>query len=53
MSIEDDGSGFDTESVVMGRGINDMKRRTSAINATLKIKSYINTGTIIKVEMRV
>ena len=53
MSIEDDGKGFDLESVVMGRGINDMKRRTSAINATLKIKSYINTGTIIKVETRV
>jgi signal transduction histidine kinase len=53
MSIEDDGTGFDLESVVMGRGINDMRRRTSAINATLKIKSYINTGTIIKVEMKV
>jgi len=52
MSIEDDGKGFDLESVVMGRGINDMRRRTSAINATLKIKSYINTGTIIKVETR-
>jgi signal transduction histidine kinase/ligand-binding sensor domain-containing protein len=53
MSIEDDGKGFDLESVVMGRGINDMRRRTSAINATLKIKSYINTGTIIKVETKV
>ncbi len=53
MSIEDDGKGFDPEAVVMGRGINEMRRRTSAINATLKIKSYINTGTIIKVELKV
>ncbi len=53
MSIEDDGEGFDLESVVMGRGINDMRRRASAINATLKIKSYINTGTIIKVETKI
>ncbi len=53
MSIEDDGKGFDLESVVMGRGINDMRRRASAINATLKIKSYIKTGTIIKVETRI
>ena len=53
MSIEDDGKGFDLESVVMGRGINDMRRRASAINATLKIKSYINTGTIIKVETKI
>jgi signal transduction histidine kinase len=53
MSVEDDGKGFDPDSVVMGRGINEMRRRASAINATLKIKSYINTGTIIKVEMRV
>ena len=53
LSIEDDGEGFDLESVVMGRGINDMRRRASAINATLKIKSYINTGTIIKVETKI
>jgi len=53
MSVEDDGKGFDPDSVVMGRGINEMRRRASAINATLKIKSYINTGTIIKIELHI
>jgi two-component sensor histidine kinase len=51
MLIEDDGKGFDVDSKPLSRGINDMRRRASAINASLYIESNINTGTIIKLEI--
>ncbi len=53
MLIEDDGKGFDTDKSTLGRGINDMRRRASNINATLYIESEKNTGTIVKLEMPV
>jgi signal transduction histidine kinase len=53
MLIEDDGSGFDTHATSLARGINDMRRRAAAINASLYIESEINTGTMVKLEMTV
>lgn len=50
--IQDDGKGFNTNSVVKGRGILDMKRRAAAINASLEILSEKNTGTLVRLEMR-
>ena len=53
MLIEDDGKGFDVDTAALGRGMNDMRRRAAAINASLYIESKINTGTIVKLEMPV
>lgn len=53
MLIEDDGKGFDLETGVLGRGISDMRRRASAIDASFYIESNMNTGSIVKLEMTV
>jgi signal transduction histidine kinase len=53
MLIEDDGKGFDVDKTVLGRGMNDMRRRAGDINASFHIESERNTGTIVKVEMPV
>jgi ligand-binding sensor domain-containing protein/two-component sensor histidine kinase len=53
MLIEDDGKGFDVDTASLGRGLNDMRRRASVIQASLYIESKINTGTIVKLEMLV
>ncbi|MFC0771944.1 ligand-binding sensor domain-containing protein [Terrimonas alba] len=53
MLVEDDGKGFDLETGVLGRGISDMRRRASAIDASFYIESNVNTGSIVKLEMSV
>jgi len=53
MLIEDDGKGFDANKLALGRGMNDMRRRASNINASFYIESEKNTGTIVKLEMAV
>jgi ligand-binding sensor domain-containing protein len=53
MLIEDDGKGFDLETGVLGRGISDMRRRASAIDASFYIESNLNTGSIVKLEMNI
>ena len=52
MMIVDDGKGFEMDNVtMMGRGLSDMRRRASAINASFYIESAFNTGTIVKMEL--
>jgi ligand-binding sensor domain-containing protein len=51
MLVEDDGKGFDLETGVLGRGISDMRRRASAIDASFYIESNVNTGSIVKLEV--
>lgn len=54
MMILDDGKGFAMDSAAMlGRGISEMRRRATAINAVLYIESEVNTGTVVKLEMPV
>ena len=48
ININDDGKGFDIESVELGNGINNMKKRAEEIKANLFIDSLINKGTQIK-----
>ncbi len=50
--VQDDGRGFNLATVSLGRGLNDMKRRAEAIRAQLDILSEINTGTLIRLEMK-
>jgi signal transduction histidine kinase len=54
MMVEDDGKGFeDIQCGLLGRGITDMRRRASAIDASLHIESNENTGSIVKLEMNI
>ena len=53
MLVEDDGKGFDTDAKALSRGISDMRRRAAAINASFYIESNINTGTVVKLEVKV
>jgi Signal transduction histidine kinase len=48
LCINDDGKGFDVDAVALSRGISEMRRRAGNIDASLSIKSEINTGTIVK-----
>jgi len=50
VTVQDDGKGFDVDAVKLGRGINEMQRRASAMSAQLTIDSEINTGTIVRLE---
>ena len=50
--VQDDGKGFDLTKAGLGRGINDMKRRAEAVGATLDLLSEINTGSIVRLEMK-
>jgi len=49
ISILDKGKGFDEKTVVMGNGINNMKKRAQEIGAQLKIESKLEAGTEVKV----
>jgi signal transduction histidine kinase len=51
MMVEDDGKGFDVDTGLLGRGISDMRRRASAIDASFYVESNVNTGSIVKVEI--
>jgi ligand-binding sensor domain-containing protein/two-component sensor histidine kinase len=51
MMVEDDGKGFDLETGVLGRGISDMRRRATAMDASFYVESNVNTGSIVKVEI--
>jgi ligand-binding sensor domain-containing protein/two-component sensor histidine kinase len=54
MMVEDDGKGFeDLQCGLLGRGIADMRRRASAIDASLHIETNENTGSIVKLEMNI
>ncbi|MEP7377065.1 MAG: two-component regulator propeller domain-containing protein [Chitinophagaceae bacterium] len=54
MMVEDDGKGFeDLQCGLLGRGITDMRRRASALDASLHIESNENTGSIVKLEMNI
>lgn len=51
LRIQDEGRGFDVEAVSYGRGLNDMQKKASSLQARLLIQSEINTGTIVQFEM--
>lgn len=51
ISVIDDGKGFDLETVEMGNGLNNIKKRATEIGATLNILSKINEGTTIELKM--
>lgn len=48
ISIEDNGNGFDKNTVELGNGLNNMKKRAGEINGRLIVKSNLGRGTTIK-----
>ncbi|MFD0989064.1 tetratricopeptide repeat protein [Mariniflexile jejuense] len=48
INIIDDGKGFDINTVALGNGLNNMKKRAHEIGSSLKIESKVNEGTCIE-----
>jgi signal transduction histidine kinase/ligand-binding sensor domain-containing protein len=51
LQVMDDGKGFDIESAIYGRGLNEIRKRAVALNAKLDISSRENNGTVVRVEI--
>lgn len=51
IQIKDNGKGFNKEEVVLGNGLNNIKKRAQNINAKLEMESKINKGSIITLKM--
>ena len=51
LRIQDEGKGYDTGAISFGRGLNDMQKKASSLQAALTIQSEINTGTIVQLDM--
>jgi signal transduction histidine kinase len=49
IEIKDNGKGFDVNSVELGNGLNNMKKRAQEINARFEIDSKEGAGTIITI----
>ena len=49
LSIEDNGVGFDQESIKQGLGLTSMRERTELSGGTFEIESTIGKGTVIRV----
>lgn len=49
IKIEDNGKGFDINTIDFGNGLYNMKKRVEEVAGVLKIESNINRGTIINI----
>ncbi|MCF8274612.1 MAG: sensor histidine kinase [Flavobacteriaceae bacterium] len=45
--MSDDGKGFNLQTVSLGNGLNNIKKRAADINADVHIESHLNKGTFI------
>jgi len=52
LSISDDGDGFDPNTVKLGRGLENMRRRIQHLNGSFDITSQPDQGTSLIVTMR-
>jgi signal transduction histidine kinase len=52
ISLQDDGKGFDLQSIQKGHGITNMVMRADRINGELKMQSNYNQGTMISLEIK-
>lgn len=52
LSIEDDGKGFDPETVAAGTGLKSLRARAQSIGAELNIDSRPQKGTVISAKLR-
>lgn len=51
--IKDNGSGFYTQNISPGNGLNSMKKRAAEMKGTLDIHSVINKGTSIELKVKI
>lgn len=51
LKIKDYGRGFDAETVAMGNGLHNMKRRAENMNGVIEINSQIGSGTVVHLEV--
>jgi len=51
--LEDNGKGFDPDSVVMGNGLSNMKERTNILGGTWSVESVPGSGTTIRCKIPV
>lgn len=51
IEISDNGIGFDQKTIILGNGIFNMKKRIKEIHGNLILKSEIDKGTTIKIEL--
>ena len=52
VSIVDDGTGFDEETVASGQGLRNMKARTASIGGGFRLRSVPGCGTALEVVLR-
>ena len=52
ISVDDDGIGFDSDTIELGNGIQNMKKRIADINGEIQINSSPNNGTDIQIKFR-
>jgi signal transduction histidine kinase/ligand-binding sensor domain-containing protein len=53
LMLRDNGEGFDTKSVRLGQGINNMKTRAGRLGGTLEIDTEKHRGTSITLQMKI
>lgn len=53
MRIKDNGCGFDTESVINGNGLENMKKRAAAVQGSLQIRSKKDKGTSLLLTLNI
>jgi signal transduction histidine kinase len=51
LKVEDDGCGFDTEKVVWGMGLENLRTRVTAYDGKLNISSSQGKGTVVYIEL--
>lgn len=51
VAIQDNGKGFDQETVNFGNGLNNMRKRIEEINGLISVESVINKGTKIQIAL--
>ncbi len=51
VTVEDNGKGFEYDSIDKGMGLDNLKKRIHHLNAELSIRSEKNTGTTIEIEL--
>jgi two-component system, NarL family, sensor kinase len=52
VTVVDNGSGFDDESVTAGQGLRNMRARTASIGGGFRLRTYPGGGTALEVVLR-
>ncbi len=53
MKFEDNGDGFDMQTITPGNGLENMQKRAESIGASLQIQPQINRGTVIFFSLKI